>query len=107
MTVEATCGDCGDVHPVADRRLDGTATACPACGSTSYASSSTDEPIMKPERERIADAVRDADGVGPKTLETIQGTFPTLAELEAADREQLLEIEHVGPKAADAILKQV
>lgn len=107
MVVEATCDDCGDVHPVGDRRLDGVATECPACGSSRYSSSSTDGRITKSEAERIADAVGAVDGVGELTLTAIQATFSTYVELEAASREQLLEIEGVGPMAADGILERV
>lgn len=107
MVVEATCDDCGDVHPVGDRLLDGVATECPACGSTRYASSSTSGPITKSEAERIVDAVGAVDGVGELTLAHLQAAFSTYVELEAAGREQLLEIEGVGPKAADGILERV
>lgn len=107
MVVEATCYDCGDVHPVGDRRLNGVTTECPACGSPSYSSSSTDGRITKSEAKRIADAVRPVDGVGELTLANIQATFSTYVELEVADREQLLEIEGVGPMAAAGILERV
>lgn len=107
MVVEATCCDCGDVHPVGDRRLNGVATRCPACESPRYASHSTDGQITKTERERIADAVGAVDGVGELTLANIQARFSTYVELEAADRAQLLAIDGVGPMAANGILKRV
>lgn len=104
MPVEATCADCGDVHPVGDRRLDGVATECPACGSTRYTSTSTDDPIQKSENERIADAVGDVHGVGDRNLGFIQARFSTLAELEAADERALREIEGVGRQTAERIV---
>lgn len=107
MVVEATCADCGDVHPVGDRVLDGVTTECPACGSTRYSSTSTAGRIRKSEAARIADAVRGVAGVGEHTLAHIQAEFSTYAELERADRDRLMEIEGVGKMSSEGILERV
>lgn len=107
MPVEATCHDCNDVHPVGDRRRRLGTTACPRCESPRYTSTSTDGAITKPERDRIADAVRDVDGVGAETLANIQAAFSTYVELEAADTRRLLEIDGVGKQTAAGIQEQV
>ncbi len=43
------------------------------------------------------------DGVGPEIADVLYEAYPTVADALAASREELLELDGVGPKRADAI----
>ena len=43
------------------------------------------------------------DGVGPGTAERLYETYPAVADLLAATRDELLAVDGVGPKRAEAI----
>ena len=43
------------------------------------------------------------DGVGPRTADALHEAFPTVERLVAATREELLAVEGVGEKRADAV----
>lgn len=108
--VYARCSECGDEHSIGDRTRfppDGETcqtTTCPACGSKSYESVADGEGITKPEAERIADAIRDVRGVGGETLENVVNRYGLFVELQAADAEELVEIENVGTATAERIV---
>lgn len=105
----ANCMSCGDEHPLGDRPVTdmGSTTKCPACGDRPYGSEPTGDGVVKPESERIADAIGDVHGVGEGTLENIRATFSLLAELERATAEQLQTIDGVGEKTAEGIVEAV
>lgn len=109
MTVVANCSDCDDVHPASDRVFveEHVASTCPACGSTSYSSESTSEPIRKSEADRIRDAVSPVDGVGEQTCEALVERFIHYSALEAADHDDLVAVEGVGDMTAEGILDRV
>lgn len=103
QTVSAHCTDCSDTHPLGDRRMEHTTTTCPRCGSTSYETRCSSETPVKPEDHRIADAIRDADGIGDATRENIVSTFGYYVEFEAATLAELREIDGVGKITAKRI----
>lgn len=103
--VSAHCGDCSDTHPLGDRSMKHTTTACPRCGSTSYETHCSSDTPIKPEDQRIADTVRDIDGVGDATRENIVSAFDYYAEFEAATRTELCEIDGVGKTTAERITR--
>ena len=102
-SLAARCTDCDDLHPLGDRQMDGVTTICPACGSPSYRSEPQGDQTIKPDDERIADAVRDINGVGDQTLENIIEAFSTYYEFEAATERELRQIEGVGKQTAARI----
>lgn len=104
-TLHAVCSNCNDVHPVADRPSKRGTTACPACGALGYTSESHTEGVQKPKAERIADAVRDVDGVGPETRDRIVDAFPHYHAFRAAGVDELREIEGVGKTIAREIAR--
>lgn len=105
MTVQATCTDCHDVHPLGDRPKRLGTTACPACGSPRYDTLST-ERIVKSEADRIRDAVSDVQGVGGQNLDAIVTRYSTLAELEAASASDLRSVQGVGRVTAERIVDE-
>lgn len=103
-TVKARCENCGDLHPVGDRRMGEVTTVCPHCGDTRYVSQCDAEPIEKSHADRIRDAVRDVAGVGEQTRENIVATYDLYYEFEAADEDDLKSIDGVGARTARRIV---
>lgn len=105
--VVATCANCGDEHPVADRLIPGEAitTVCPHCGDTRYTSTALGGQSIKPDSERISDAVRDVRGVGNQTRENIISHFSTYQEFTNATESELCSIDGVGKQTAKRILE--
>ncbi|MDB9247500.1 helix-hairpin-helix domain-containing protein [Halorubrum ezzemoulense] len=99
----AKCHNCGDEHPLGDRSMGFTTTTCPSCGTTSYESHPDGRGEVKPESERIADAIGDLDGVGDQTLDNILDTYDFYVEIEAASVDELTDIRLVGDATAERI----
>lgn len=104
-TVEASCFDCDDVHPLEDRRpYDGPcATICPSCGSTSYVSSPIEE-ISKSDEQRIRDAV-DVKGIGEATEQHIVDACRSYGYFTGLTHAELCAIDGVGKTTAERIIE--
>lgn len=109
MAVIATCRDCGDEHPLRDRRHspEHIPVVCPVCDSPSYSSEGAGDVTIKSEAQRIHDAVADVRGVGEKNLRALQSTFGLYVELEAADVDELAQVEGIGQTTAERIAEAV
>jgi predicted nucleic acid-binding Zn-ribbon protein len=103
----AKCHNCGDEHPLGDRKMGFTTTACPSCGSTRYESHPDERGDVKPESERIVDAVGDLDGVGDETLENILDAYDFYVEVESASIDELTDVRLVGEATAEQITEAV
>lgn len=103
----AECTDCGDTHPLADRTMGFVTTTCPSCASTSYRSHPNGDGTVKPEPERIADAISDLRGVGDATLANLLDRYDFYVELEQASVDELTAVPHVGEQTAERITTAV
>lgn len=104
MTVQATCLDCEDTHPLGarERRPVGS-TNCPSCGSPSYESSSNgDVRDANDVRERL----RDVSGVGSTTLDRLERQFD-LRRLHHESVERLTNVRGIGVGTATNIVEAV
>jgi len=104
--VVAHCRDCGDTHPLGDRRMGDRTTECPHCGSTCYSTEATGEQTIKPHENRIRDVVHDIPGVGDMTEENIVNRYSSYYDFAAADRSELLDIRGVGEQIVDEIFNR-
>lgn len=108
MGVTATCTDCKDEHPLADREAVPGTTICPRCGSTSYRSEANgDGRVSKSEADRIQDAISDVRGVGDETIKRIINRYSLYAELEMATIDELIDVKNVGQATAERIQEKV
>lgn len=105
-SVGARCAACDDEHPLGDRPMGTVTTQCPHCGDTRYESISYGQSHIKPDAERIADVVRDINGVGEQTVENILDTFPSYYDFVGADASVLRRIDGVGRQIADRITEK-
>lgn len=71
-----------------------------------YRTESASDRVIKSEFDRIADAVRDVDGVGQETLANIANHFDHYPAFESASRRKLELVDGVGPQTARRIVEQ-
>lgn len=100
MTVLAHCSDCSSSHPLGARALSNESeskTECPNCSSPSYVSETTSE---GPSADEMRTTLRSVDGVGERTLNSLEADLPSLTAVSYVPRERLTEVPHVGSQTA-------